>query len=149
MAGRGPAPKPADQRRRRNADPVAAIPLSDDGKKRGPTLRALTGTSAWADQTIAWYETWRSSPQAQVFLGTDWRRLALLAPAVESYFARPSAALLSEIRLNEERLGATVVDRQRARMVVQLDDEEPGATLHALPSSATSSRDAIRERLKR
>ncbi|MEV4281364.1 hypothetical protein [Actinoplanes xinjiangensis] len=58
--------------------------------------------------------------QAAVFEGTDWLRLATLAPIVEAYWRRPSAAELSEIRMNEERLGATVVDRMRIE-----DDAEP------------------------
>jgi hypothetical protein len=40
----------------------------------------------------------------------------MLAPLVEQYHEEPKTALLAEIRLNEERLGATVADRQRLRM---------------------------------
>jgi hypothetical protein len=43
----------------------------------------------------------------------------MLAPLVEQYHAEPKPALLSEIRLNEERMGATVADRQRLRMKLE------------------------------
>ena len=54
----------------------------------------------------------------------------MLAPIVESYLRRPSAAALSEIRMNEERLSATVVDRMRARMRIEdADDTAPAPAL--------------------
>jgi hypothetical protein len=124
VAGRGPAPKPKDQRRRRNADPVATTVLRDDGVVRGPSLEELTGRRFSADAE-RWFEGWRRAPQAAAFISTDWQRLGMLAPLVERYWERPSAATASEIRLNEERLGATVVDRQRARMVVEDSEEAP------------------------
>jgi hypothetical protein len=119
MAGRGPAPKPAHARRRRNSDPAAPLVLPAGQKADGPSLASLTGREEWTAETVAWFEDWRTAPQALVFMATDWRRLALLAHVVERHFRQPSPALLAEIRLNEERLGATVVDRQRARMVVE------------------------------
>lgn len=42
----------------------------------------------------------------------------MLAPLVEAYWQDPRPALLAEIRLNEERLGATVRDRQSLRMTL-------------------------------
>lgn len=46
----------------------------------------------------------------------------MLAPLVEAYWQDPKPALLAEIRLNEERLGATVRDRQSLRMTVSPGD---------------------------
>lgn len=110
MAGHGPAPK--EGRIRRNADPVDTITLSDS-----PTeVPRLRGYAKYSAATRAWWDTWIASPQASAFAPTDWRRLMMLAPLVEKYHEDPKPALLSEIRLNEERLGATVADRQRLRM---------------------------------
>lgn len=67
---------------------------------------------------MAWYETWRTSPQADAFLPTDWQRLHMLAVLVEEYWAEPKKELLSEIRLNEAALGGTAADRIRMRWVV-------------------------------
>lgn len=148
MAGRGPAPKQQHQRerdtRRRNADVVT---VSDDGQLRGPDLLEATGREAWSPMTLAWYNTWRRSPQAALFEATDWGRLLLLAPMVDYYVtgAKPSAAALSEIRLNEERLGATYVDRLRAKIAIERNDG-PDATVTQLHS--VTSRTDVTARLQ-
>ena len=139
------APKPDGERRRRNAPSHGESVLTPDDQLRGPEL---AGT--YAAETKAWHETWRRSPQAQLFQDTDWSRLALLAPIVESYFRRPSAAALSEIRMNEERLGATVVDRMRARIRIaepEDDGETPTASVGSNVTPITARRDSIRARL--
>lgn len=116
------APKPDGQRRRRNAPTHGETSLASDGVVRGPEL-----VPGYSPQTVAWYETWRRSAQAQLFEETDWSRLVLLAAIVDGYFRRPTAAALSEIRMNEERLGATVVDRMRARIRIEHDEDAPEA----------------------
>lgn len=140
------APKPEGQRRRTNTPTHGENVVTDDGALRGP---ALSGD--FSPETKAWHETWRRSPQAALFEATDWGRLALLAPIVDSYFRRPSAAALSEIRLNEERLGATVVDRMRARIRIEreaapTEGEEPSADGVVVPFS--SSRQALADRMR-
>ncbi|GAB1641752.1 hypothetical protein [Krasilnikovia sp. MM14-A1259] len=135
------SPKADDQRRRRNAPTHAEMVLLRDGQLRGPELTELT-SRPFGDDTLAWFDDWRRSPQAAVFELTDWRRLALLAPIVESYLRRPSAAALSEIRMNEERLGATVVDRMRARMRIEDSDETPAPVLRL-----ADARKGLRDRL--
>ena len=117
------APK-GEGRRRRNAPTHGEQIVTDDGEIRGPELR---GT--FSDEVKIWHETWRRSPQAALFEETDWQRLQILASIVEAYFRRPSAAALSEIRMNEERLGATVTDRMRARIRVERDEVEGDAPL--------------------
>ena len=142
MAGRGPAPKEQHQRerdtRRRQAD---VFTVSQDGEIRGPEL-----VGPYSDETQAWYLDWRVSPQACLFTNTDWRRLLLLAPIVESYFRKPSAAALSEIRLNEERLGATYVDRLRAKIRVEAAASvEEGQVVEL---RAVSSREDVMARMR-
>jgi len=126
MAGHGPLPKEHRQRerdtRRRERD---SSTVYDDGEVRGPALDVPVGTAA-----AAWYERWRRAPQAALFLDTDWSRLQLLAPLVDAYFQRPTAGALGEIRLNEERLGATYADRLRTRIRVAHDDPAPVTPLH-------------------
>lgn len=131
--------KPEGQRRRRNAPAHGETSLQPDDEIRGPELPA-----GYSEPVRDWYHTWRVSPQAQLFEGTDWMRLRMLAVAVEAYSQRPTAALLSEIRLNEERLGATVVDRMRARMVI---DREPVQEAELSPVRDLQSE--ITARLKR
>lgn len=143
MPGRGPAPKPAEQRRRRNADPVGTVSLPADDVVRGEPLDVVTGVESWLPQTLSWWETWRRSPQAAVFLETDWQALARTAAIVERFWERPSGALAAEIRLVEASLGATVVDRQRARMKVE-ESEPDGPAL----APVVDARAAIAARLR-
>lgn len=148
MAGRGPAPKEQHQRerdtRRRQADVVS---VSQDDVQRGPDLFEETGRTDWSPMTVAWYDRWRLSAQAQLFQSTDWGRLIMLVPIVESYYTapKPSAAALSEIRLNEERLGATYVDRLRAKIRIESQTDQPAADVVQLRDV---SRDDARARLR-
>jgi hypothetical protein len=111
--------KPADQRRRRNAPAHGENVVVPDGEVRGPDLAGEIGSPLIRE----WYDMWRRSPQAQLFEETDWFRLRILALTYEAFERRPTAALLSEIRMNEERLGATVVDRMRARITIDRESE--------------------------
>ncbi|MEV1157723.1 hypothetical protein AB0J27_20225 [Micromonospora chokoriensis] len=135
------APKPDEARRRRNAPQHGETVVTRDDAVRGPELGG-----AYGPETVAWYETWRRSAQAALFEDTDWSRLQMLARIVEAYYRRPSAAALGEIRMSEERLGATVVDRMRAR--IRIADDAP-ADDSATPAGVTrlDSRRAIRDRL--
>lgn len=104
----------------------ATTTLTADGVVRGPDLEEVTDRS-WDKDVLRWYQTWRESAQAQLFTPTDWQRLAILAPLVEKHFSGPTGATMSEIRLNEERLGATIVDRLRARITVTTGDDTTDA----------------------
>jgi|GEM_PF-4200235 len=127
MPGRGPLPSPVTQRERTTrARQSATAIVVDDGEVRGPEL-----VGDFSPFTRDWYDTWRRAPQGQLFTSTDWLRVRMLAPLVEAYSRRPSAAAFSEIRLNEERLGATYVDRVRARIRV---DPATVAVVTAIPS---------------
>jgi hypothetical protein len=139
------APKP--NAARRNAPAHGEASVTDDGQLRGPDLAEELGREDLSPATLKWYDTWRRSPQAQLFEATDWSRLVMLAPIVDYYFKanKPSAQALSEIRMNEERLGATYVDRMRARIRVE-KSEKPDAEvveLHAV------GRPSLADRMKR
>lgn len=138
MAGNGPAP--AANKRRRNADTYSDVQTRvapTSSKLRGPTLlQATCGLLADYDEPVRlllekWWTTWRRSPLAEAFLATDWERLAMLAPLVASYYARPHYTKLAEIRQNESLLGATHVDRLKARIKVEKPEASkaaPGVT---------------------
>lgn len=137
------APKPEGQRRRRNAPVNGERELIRDGLVRGPELDELTGVDSWSPPTRAWFATWRRSPQSQVFEATDWQRLGMIAYLVEDYFGGAAdRGLMAEIRQNEERLGATFTDRQRARMRITDPEttEQPGL-------ASVTHLDSVRARL--
>ncbi|GAA0627283.1 hypothetical protein HPO96_36935 [Kribbella sandramycini] len=131
--------KPNSVNRNASAITAPAHVLTDDGLTRGPSLEDATGRDDWDADVRRWYDGWRTAPQAQIFTATDWQRLALLAPLVERYFADPKPATMSEIRLNEERLGATHVDRLRARIAVTNDATPNAAVLSIAPDAEDDS----------
>ncbi len=120
MSGKGPAPKPASERRRRNADPVPTVVVQADGALRGPDLP--TGYP-WHSQTYRWWDTWRRSAQASTFTNTDWDFLIDTALLHTSYWNGDNVG--AELRLRVAKFGATPEDRLRLRL--QIDGEAEGA----------------------
>jgi hypothetical protein len=137
-----PGPPPSENKRRRNKDEYAdqAVTVSADGTVEGPEL---PGADGYLPQTVEWYETWRRAPQAAVFTVTDWQRLHMLAPIVDAFWQEPSTKLLSEIRLNESLMGATHLDRMRARIKI----EQPKPTPQRAQSSKVADLTSRRRRL--
>ena len=122
MAGNGPPPK--EQRRRRNADTYEGLQSTvsaDDPPSEVPEMPE----GDWLPETVEWWEDWCASPQAKLFLATDWRRLRMLVPLVDKYHSEPEGKTLAEIRLNESLLGATHTDRLKARIKVERGDGKP------------------------
>lgn len=128
MAGRGPAPKDAERRQRRNADPTPATTLTE---KRLPAPE-LPNRNELQPSTRRWWDTWVESAQARSFTSTDWEALRMIVPLVDSYWKHvaigepaKATALAGEIRLQQAKLGFTPEDRARLRMTVELEDDEP------------------------
>ncbi|WP_144722232.1 hypothetical protein [Cellulosimicrobium sp. TH-20] len=141
MAGRGPLPQETRQRERdtkRRAGEFTTV--TRDDVARGPDLVEATGRADWSADTARWWDDWRRAPQAALFERTDWRRLALLAVMVEGYFRRPSAAAMSEIRMNEERLGATYADRLRSRIRIEAAEDATVTPLTSIKGGRSSAR---------
>jgi hypothetical protein len=114
MAGRGPAPKDPDKRRRRNADVIPTTVLEDDGEACGP---GLPGGIEWPVVTLAWWETWRRSPQAKLFTQTDWDFLTDTA-LLHARFWAGDEKVAGELRLRVAKFGATPEDRARLRLQI-------------------------------
>jgi hypothetical protein len=134
MSGRGRVPKDPEMRVRRNKGPEI-VELEADRADKPPEL---PGADGYREKTRNWYRTWCESPQRTQFLATDWQRLHMLAPLVDAFFdpakrPRERTALLAEIRLNEQKLGATPEDRLRLRWNLR-------------PSASTSNRKPSRGR---
>ncbi len=125
MSGKGPVPKDASRRQRRNSTPGTVELDAGARAKRPPALPPRAGRGRkWSAATRRWYEVWRRSPQATLFTATDWQRLHMLAELIEAYYYEPSKELLAEIRLNEAKLGATPEDRQRLRWEIAAGEDE-------------------------
>ena len=131
MAGRGPAPKETssrarDQRRRKESGTLAVVP---DAEIRGPELPENVD---WPDATLAWWETWRKSPQAQTFTDTDWSFL-LDTAILHMEFWDGDRSVAPELRLRAAKFGATPEDRARLKIAIG----SPAPTPAAKPAART------------
>jgi hypothetical protein len=139
MAGRGPAPKPADQRRRRNKETATdELPAEGyEGKypelpktyrslapptKKGAPPRAVR--LKFFDETRRWYEAWATSPMATMFTAPTWERLLRLARLIDQFERYPDKTLLAEIRLQEATLGGTPADLLRLRKTIAAPEDD-------------------------
>lgn len=121
MAGRGPAPgtgkKDPAQRRRRNVDP-AVTAVEGDNRVRGPRLPDDVLDEPWHPRTKAWWDTWRRSPMAKSFTGTDWDFLLDTALMHHTMWSRQRWEFAAELRLRSAKFGATPEDRMRLKIEV-------------------------------
>ncbi|MFF1684520.1 MULTISPECIES: hypothetical protein [unclassified Streptomyces] len=125
MAGRGPAPKDPTKRRRRNAGEPETV-ITPDDELRGPELPAGVlgeedgGDVEWHSMTQLWWNSWRTSAQAQTFTDTDWLFLIDTALMHHTMWAKGRWEFASEVRLRAAKFGATPEDR--ARLKLKVDD---------------------------
>jgi hypothetical protein len=142
MAGRGPAPKPADRRARSNPDPVPQTVLN----ARPVKAPSLPRDVDWHPRTKAWWNTWKSSPQASTFTATDWSFLLDTALMHHAMWSKGQWTLAAEVRLRVAKFGATPEDRARLRMVfagggqAEPAEDAPAGT----PSPARARRGPLR-----
>ncbi|MEU9011522.1 hypothetical protein AB0D12_17430 [Streptomyces sp. NPDC048479] len=143
MAGHGPAPKDPTKRRRRNASEPETVVVSD-GELHGPELPedVLPGDEDWHPQTVAWWQTWRESPLAQAFIGTDWAFLIDTALMHHTAWTKGKWEFLSEVRLRSSKYGATPEDRARLKIKVDDPTSKPATPPHAGNVSDINSRRA-------
>lgn len=124
MAGRrAPAKeilsRPNDQARRE----ASMTTVAADGVVRGPDLPE----GEWHPRTLAWWQTWRTSPQARTFLPTDWEALAEAA-LLHTRMWNGEVSVAPELRLRVAKHGATLEDRQKLKLSID-PDEVPDAGL--------------------
>ncbi len=128
MAGMGPAPKDPSRRARRNKDPQPQTILRFE-KAEAPELPSFAVEKdgdliewKWPSRTVEWWETWKSSPQAEHFSSTDWQFL-LDTALIHARFWMGDLSAAAELRLRVAKHGATMEDRARLRMAFAEADE--------------------------
>ncbi|MER6485755.1 hypothetical protein ABT264_19630 [Streptomyces virginiae] len=70
--------------------------------------------------TQLWWDSWRTSAQAQTFAATDWLFLIDTALMHHTMWAKGRWEFASEVRLRAAKFGATPEDR--ARLKLKVDD---------------------------
>lgn len=120
MGGRGPAPKDASRRARRNADPIAAkvitLPVSHEPRSLPADL--LPDGEEWHPATLRWWKRWMDSPLAADLPDVDWSELEATAVLHHEFMRKRTFTLASELRLRMAKYGATPEDRARLRITV-------------------------------
>lgn len=133
MAGRGPAPKPANRRARRNASSVDGKVIEIQPSEQ-PTLPTFYVTDVdeegnsrkrkfvWPAATKRWWDMWARSPLAADFTENDWSELLDTALVHARHWqGDPKAA--PELRIRAAKFGATPEDRARLRITFAQADE--------------------------
>ena len=118
MAGRGPAPKPADRRARRNAGPQLTVIEFTPGPAPD-----LPDSMAWCEETLAWWRMWQESPLADTFSGSDWSFLLDTAILHHQLWSVGDTSVLAELRIRVAKFGATPEDRARLRIQFAAADQ--------------------------
>lgn len=117
--------RPRDARRHAESDAkVLEVDLSATPEK----MRPLPGAKARHARTRRWWKSAASSPQATLFVETDWLVMERLADLYDAFFAG-ALTLGAEIRLCEAKLGFTPEDRLRLRWKLselRRDEERQG-----------------------
>ena len=113
----GPAPKPADTRRRRNAPLANTLRLPPEGRQGPAPEWPLAG-----EGPAIWPELW-ATPQAAAWERLGWVRVvARYAKVLLDCESSLSVGLLGEVRQLEDRLGLTPMAMLRLRWEVAADE---------------------------
>lgn len=122
MAGRGPAPKPANRRARKNKDPIG-LKIVESAPVPQPELpKRMPNGEPWPQITRAWWRMWGRDPLAADFRATDWAELRDTAVIHGAYWSG-DLKLAGELRLRTAKFGATAEDRARLRIQYAAADE--------------------------
>ena len=151
MAGRGPLPKPAAARARRNAvagvRTLAAVP----DEVKAPALPKLPGRQTWPAEVRSWWTDVWASPMRAEFIDVDRHRLLDIAWLRRGlYFARVNAdfkleqSLLAEVRLQETAFGFTPGDRRRLQVTIAQGEAAEDETEKRRNAKATKARRSVK-----
>ena len=135
---RFPTEHPARERdRARRHDAKAATVTGSDSSLIGPPLHRLTGRAikTWPAPVRDWFDTWRRSPQARLFVSdVEWQTLGRAAYLLERFYdpdTSPGVQVqcFTAVRNLEAALGATHTDRVKTHMKIKPPvDEEPASS---------------------
>lgn len=118
MAGRGPAPKPAERRARgtRGVEPSRIVALKPAGRQEIPDDLLIDGED-WHPATVRWWNRWADSPLSETWSAVEWSEFEATAVLHQEYMKKRTFTLASEIRLRMAKFGATPEDKARLRIV--------------------------------
>ena len=131
---RGPLPKPADQRVRKNKD---IAPVRVLYRQPCPQPNLPKGFD-WHPQTREWWKMWAKSELAQDFTDAEWHFLADTARLHHEFWSG-QLQYAAELRMRSAKFGVTPEDRVRLRIqvltAVEAQDKVTAAHSTAVPAS--------------
>ena len=117
---RGPMPKSAATRQRRNqSSSRAELQPETEPRKQAPRLPRRGEGKEWHRLTRQWWRDIWHSPMADEYLRADEHALYRLAVLIDQFWTKPSTALASEIRLQQQAFGLTPLDRRRLEWSIE------------------------------
>lgn len=123
---RGPQPKPAGLRQRRNVSATRVELAVSDAAQVVTDVPELPqkGEGKWHPMTVAWWRDVWASPMGQSeLLAVDVYALIRLAMFVDQFWDRPTVELSKEIRQLQQAFGLTPLDRRRLEWTVVQTEE--------------------------
>jgi len=118
MGTRGPIPKRAAQRRRRNIVPTETVIVPKSTKLFGPPISASPDMHPLAAN---WYGGLRRSGQAEFYEASDWATAAIWAELISHALnsGKPSAVLIAAWSSEATNLLTTEGARRRVRLELE------------------------------
>lgn len=120
----GPAPKDPDERRRRNKDPMEGVavelPPEDCAEIPDMPLHPEHPTGEWHPYSVEFWDALANSPQAKLWISTDWQHLRETLRIYERWMRCQSStdyvSLERAVRSRTGLMGYTFGDRQKLRI---------------------------------
>ena len=145
MAGRGAAPKDADQVTKAQAAKAKnQIRVVVDETAPPPKLpRYMPDGDVWPKQTLIWWRSWTKNPLTEDYRESDWLDL-LDCATIHGRLWRGEGSAAPELRLRMARHGATREDRARLRITfataAQVEKKAQVVNPHAGPATGARGR---------
>jgi len=87
------------------------------GRSRRADIPAIPEASPnWHPQARSWFNSLKLSGQSDLFEASDWATAVCAAQAYDSFLRNHSPGVLAAFVRMSERLGATYIDRKKARI---------------------------------
>ena len=137
MAGRGPAPKLAERRARRNRHTLPSTVIKFVRGKQPDLPEGME----WHPQTQQWWAMWARSELAKNFTDADWSFLLDTALMQNAMWLEGRWTLAAEVRLRVAKFGQTPEDRARLRIVFANADEKDSRWEPSNPKKTSASRE--------
>jgi hypothetical protein len=125
MGGRGPAPKPAATRVRRNRSSGARTFELDTS----PGVPALP--DRYDQRTRSWWEAVKSSPMREEYTSSDWQGLLAVAALLELWWNTADPKALAEWRVQCREYGLTPIARRSLAWEIRRADTGSTPARHA------------------